>query len=102
MKAEKYSTRTEREDRFLGFRISSLTRRRLDNFKANRRGYYSLWIFLVLFGLSLPAEFIANDKPLLVRHKGAFYLPVLKAYPETLFGGDFETEAEYRDPFVKN
>lgn len=101
MKAEKYSTRTEREDRFLGLQISSLTRRRLDNFKANRRGYYSLWIFLVLFGLSLPAEFIANDKPLLVRHKGAFYLPVLKAYPETLFGGDFETEAEYRDPFVQ-
>ena len=101
MKAEKCSTRTEREDRFLGFQISSLTRRRLDNFKANRRGYYSLWLFLVLFGLSLPAEFIANDKPLLVRHKGAFYFPVLSAYPETLFGGDFETEAEYRDPFVQ-
>ena len=101
MKAEKYSTRTEREDRFLGFQISSLTRRRLDNFKANRRGYYSLWLFLVLFGLSLPAEFIANDKPLLVRHKGTFYFPVLSAYPETLFGGDFETEAEYRDPFVQ-
>ncbi len=101
MKAEKYSTHTEREDRFWGFRISRLTRRRLDNFKANRRGYYSLWIFLVLFGLSLPAEFIANDKPLLVRHKGVFYFPVLKAYPETLFGGVFETEAEYRDPFVK-
>ena len=101
MKAEKYSTHTEREDRFLGLQISSLTRRRLDNFKANRRGYYSLWFFLVLFGLCLPAEFIANDKPLLVRHKGVFYFPVLKAYPETLFGGEFETEAEYRDPFVK-
>ena len=101
MKAEKYSTLSEREDRFLSFRISSLTRRRLDNFKANRRGYYSLWFFLVLFGLCLPAEFIANDKPLLVRHKGVFYFPVLKAYPETLFGGEFETEAEYRDPFVK-
>jgi len=91
----------EPEDRFLGMRISKLTRRRLENFKGNRRGYWSFWVFLVLFGLSLPAEFIANDKPLLVSYKGSLYFPVLKAYPETVFGGDFETEAEYRDPFVK-
>ena len=80
--------------------ISPLTRRRLRNFRANKRGYWSFWIFLVLFGVSLFAEFIANDKPLLVRYDGAFYIPIFKAYPETAFGGDFETEAEYRDPFV--
>ncbi|MBT5831172.1 MAG: ABC transporter permease, partial [Candidatus Latescibacteria bacterium] len=80
--------------------ISKLTRRRLQNFKANRRGYWSLWIFLVLFGLSLPAEFIANDRPLLMSYNGSLYFPILKAYPETTFGGDFETEAEYRDAFV--
>lgn len=90
----------EPEDHFLGLRISKLTRRRLENFKANRRGYWSFWIFLVLFFFSLPAEFIANDKPLLVSYQGSLYFPVLKAYPETTFGGDFETEAEYRDPFV--
>lgn len=91
----------EQDRRFLGFRISKLTQRRLQNFKANRRGYWSFWIFLALFGLSLPAEFVANDRPLLVRYKGAFYFPVINAYPETTFGGDFETETEYRDSFVK-
>jgi microcin C transport system permease protein len=88
------------QGRFFGLRISPLTRRRLRNFRANRRGYWSFWIFLVLFLVSLFAEFIANDKPLLVRYDGAFYMPIFKAYPETTFGGDFETEAEYRDPFV--
>lgn len=91
----------EPENRFLGVRMSRLMRRRLENFKANRRGYWSFWVFLVIFGLSLPAEFIANDKPLLLRYKGAFYFPILKAYSETTFGGDFETEADYRDPYVK-
>lgn len=90
----------EAEDRLLGMRISKLTRRRVQNFKANRRGYWSLWIFLALFGLSLPAEFIANDRPLMVSFKGSLYFPILKAHPETTFGGDFETEAEYRDKFV--
>ncbi|MCZ6632149.1 MAG: ABC transporter permease [bacterium] len=90
------------EDRFLGIPISRLTRRRLQNFKANRRGYWSLWIFLGVFLLTLPAEFIANDKPLLIRYKESFYCPVLKPYPETTFGGDFETEAEYREAFVKD
>ena len=63
-------------DVFLGRRITPLTRRRLDNFRANRRGFWSLWIFLVLFVVSLFAEFIANDRPLLVRYEGSFYLPV--------------------------
>ncbi len=89
------------DDRFMGFRISPITRRRLRNFRANRRGFWSLWIFLVLFVISLFAEFIANDKPLLVRYDGDYYFPVLVSYPETTFGGDFETEAVYRDPFVQ-
>ena len=89
-------------DRILGFRVTPLNRRRLRNFKANRRGFWSLWIFLVLFALTIPAEFIANDKPLLIRFDGRWYAPALAAYPETAFGGEFETEAEYRDPFVRD
>jgi microcin C transport system permease protein len=83
-----------------GGRLSPLTRRRLQNFRANTRGYWSLWIFLALFGLSLFAEVIANDRPLLVSYEGAFYFPVLRSYPETTFGGLFPTEADYRDPAV--
>jgi len=81
-------------------RLSPLTRRRLHNFRANHRGYWSLWIFLVLFVVSLFAEFIANDRPLVVRYEGHLYFPVLRAYPETTFGGVFPTEADYRDPAV--
>jgi microcin C transport system permease protein len=81
--------------------ISPLTRRRLDAFRANRRGYWSLWIFLALFGLSLGAEVIANDRPLLIRYDGALYVPVLRTYPETTFGGVFPTETDYRDPYVQ-
>jgi len=77
-----------------------MTRRRLHSFRANKRGYWSLWIFLALFFISLFAEFIANDRPLVVRFGGAFYTPFLTAYPETTFGGDFATEADYRDEFV--
>jgi microcin C transport system permease protein len=78
--------------------LSPLMRRRLHNFRANRRGYWSLWIFLAIFGLTLCAEVIANDNPLLVRYEGRFYFPVVKSYPETTFGGVFPTEAVYRDP----
>ena len=85
---------------FLGLNITPLTRRRLDSFKANKRGYWSLWLFLVIFIVTLLAEFVANDKPFLVNYRGQFYSPVLKAYPETTFGGEFETAADYRDPFV--
>ena len=88
------------EDRFLGMRITPVTRRRLSNFRANRRGFWSLWIFVALFGISLFADFIANDKPLLIRYDGDLYLPIFVSYPETIFGGDFPTEADYRDPFV--
>lgn len=80
--------------------MTPLTRRRLHNFRANTRGYWSLWIFLVIFFVSLFAELIANDRPLLVRYDGGFYTPFLNVYPETIFGGDFATEADYRDEFV--
>lgn len=83
-------------------RLSPLNRRRWQSFKAHRRGFWSLWIFLLLFFISLFAEFIANDKPVLVYYKSALYFPIFKAYPETAFGGEFETEADYRDPFVKD
>jgi len=84
----------------VGRRWSPLTRRRFQNFRANRRGFWSLWVFAALFGASLFAEGIANDRPLLVRYDGAFYFPIVRTYPETTFGGAFPTEAVYRDPAV--
>ncbi len=81
--------------------ISPLNKRRWENFKANRRGYWSFWIFLTLFVLSLFAEFIANDKPFYVRFDGKSYFPAVFTYAETDFGGDFETAADYRDPFLQ-
>ena len=80
--------------------LSPLTRRRLHNFRANRRGWWSMWIFLILFLVSLFAEFVANDKPFVVVYQGEVYMPIFKAYPETTFGGDFLTEADYRNPFL--
>lgn len=82
--------------------LSPLTYRRLAQFKANKRGYYSFWIFMALLGICLFAEIIANDKPILVSYNGSLYTPFLHSYPETTFGGDFETETDYRDPFVKD
>jgi len=82
--------------------FSAISQRRFANFRANRRGWWSLWIFLVLFVLSLFAELIANDQPLLVQYEGKFYYPLLKSYPETTFGGDFETATDYRDRFVRD
>ncbi|MEX0842074.1 MAG: ABC transporter permease, partial [Xanthobacteraceae bacterium] len=81
--------------------LSPINRRRWENFKANRRGYWAFWIFLVLFVLSLFAEFIANDKPFYVQHDGKSYFPAIVTYAETDFGGDFETAADYRDPFLQ-
>ncbi len=80
----------------------TLTRRRWRAFKKNRRGYYSLILFMLLFVTSLFAEVLSNDKPLLVNYEGHLYFPLLKGYPETVFGGDFETETDYRDPFILN
>jgi microcin C transport system permease protein len=83
-----------------GIHFTPLTRRRLAQFRANRRGWWSLWLFLLLFGFSLGAEFIANDRPLLVYHQGSFYVPVFKDYAETDFGGVFPSKANYRDPYL--
>ncbi|MCU9850194.1 ABC transporter permease [Defluviimonas sp. WL0024] len=82
-------------------RLSPLNQRRWRNFKANRRALWSLWIFLALFLLSLVAEVIANDKPILVSYRGQLHFPIYKFYPETAFGGDFKTEAVYREPEVR-
>jgi microcin C transport system permease protein len=82
-------------------RLSPLNQRRWRNFKRNRRAYWSLVLFGLLFGLSLFAEFIANDKPILVNYRGSYHAPIFKFYPETLFGGDFQTEAVYSDVEVQ-
>jgi microcin C transport system permease protein len=84
------------------FALSPINKRRWQNFKANRRGWWSFWIFLILFILSLGAEFIANDKPFFISFDGKWYVPAVQTYSETAFGGDFETEADYRDPFLKD
>ena len=81
--------------------LTPIGRRRWQNFKANRRGYWSLWLFLLLFGLSLFAEFIANDKPILASYKGEILIPVLIDYPEEKFGG-FLAETDYRSDFVRD
>jgi microcin C transport system permease protein len=84
------------------FRMSPINRRRWQNFKSNKRGWWSFWIFLVLFIASLFAEVIANDKPFLISFDGRWYYPPLVRYAETTFGGDFETEADYRDPYLRD
>ncbi len=88
------------------FALSPINLRRWRNFKSNRRGYWSLWIFLALFIASLFAEFIANDKPFYISFEGKSYFPALVSYagvsyPETEFGGDFETAADYRDTYLQ-
>ena len=82
--------------------LSSLNQRRFHNFKSNKRGWYSFWIFCILFIISIFADFVSNDKPLLIRYENSYYFPILTKYSETIFGGDFETEADYKDPYVKN
>ena len=81
--------------------LSELNRRRWRTFRRNRRAWWSLWIFAGLFGLSLFAEFIANDKPIAISFNGELHWPIWNSYPETTFGGDFQTEADYRDPVVR-
>jgi microcin C transport system permease protein len=78
--------------------VRPITARRLANFRAHKRGYWSMWIFLFLFVFTLFAEFIANDRPLLVWYDGALHTPVLKDYPEQAFGGDLPTIAVYDKP----
>jgi microcin C transport system permease protein len=84
-----------------GFEFSPINIRRWQNFKANRRGYWSLWLFLVLFVISLFAEFIANDKPLFIHYDGKNYFPVFVTYPDTEFGDDMGTAADYREPHLQ-
>lgn len=84
-----------------GLKLSPINARRWRNFRRNGRAYWSLWIFSVLFVVTLFAELIANDKPILVQYRGEYFTPILNFYPETDFGGDFQTEAIYRDPEVK-
>jgi microcin C transport system permease protein len=81
--------------------MSPLNQRRWANFKANRRGYYSLWIFLALFGTSLFAEFIANDRPIVMRHDGQLFVPVLFNYTEADIGGRHEIRIDFRDEYVQ-
>lgn len=81
--------------------FSPLTRRRFANFRANKRGYWSLWIFLVLFGVSLLSNFIANDKPILMMADGRLMMPIFFTYTEAELGGQFATEARYEDPYVQ-
>ena len=84
----------------MNLRLSPITQRRIKQFRANRRGYLSLWIFLLLVIITLPAEFITNDKPLIIKYKGQFLFPVITDYPESVFGG-FLAITDYRDPFIK-
>ncbi|MGM3174245.1 ABC transporter permease [Dickeya lacustris] len=81
-------------------RLSPINQARWARFRTHRRGYWSLWLFLVLFIASLGAELIANDKPLLVRYEQRWFVPFLVNYSETDFGGEFDTEADYRDPWL--
>lgn len=83
-------------------RLSPIQRRRMDAFRRNRRGYWSLWIFLLLFGLSLFAELIANDRPLVISHGQQLYWPLLNDYTEIDFGGEFPLPADYRDPYLQD
>lgn len=81
--------------------IQTIKEKRIAVFKGNKRGYYSLWIFSFLFVITLFSEFIANDKPLLISYKNDFYYPIFEIYSEQEFGGDFETEADYKDEYVQ-
>jgi microcin C transport system permease protein len=89
-----------RKYRVFGLWLTPIGYRRWQIFRANKRGFWSFWIFLIIFVVSLFSELIANDRPLLVMFDGKPYFPFLIQYPETAFGGDFETEADYTDPFV--
>ncbi|MFB9885375.1 ABC transporter permease [Balneatrix alpica] len=81
--------------------LSPLNQRRLQIYKTNKRGYYSGWLLLILFVLSLGAELLANDKPLLVRYQDSYYFPLWHHYSETTFGGDFDFPANYKDPYLQ-
>jgi len=81
-------------------KMFKINKRKMLNFKNNKRGLYSFYILLLMLIFTLPAEFIANDKPLLIKYDNNFYFPIIENYAETVFGGDFETTADYKDTFV--
>ena len=83
-------------------KMFKINKRKILNFKNNKRGLYSFYILLLMLIFTLPAEFIANDKPLLIKYDNNFYFPIIENYAETEFGGDFETTADYKDTFVTN
>lgn len=83
-------------------KMSPLNQRRVENFRNNKRGYWSLWIFSLLFAFSLFAELIANDDPLLVSYKGELFFPVITEHTELTFGGEFESPADFKDPYIEN
>lgn len=80
---------------------SPVARRRWANFRRNRRGHVSAWLFLALFAVTLAAEFVANDRPLLVKYQGDYYVPILRDYPDTAFGGGLKTATDWHDPFTQ-
>ena len=82
-------------------RLSPLNRRRWQNFRANRRAYWSLWVFLLLYGISMFAEVLANDVPIVVSYRGEIHFPIARFYPETAYGGEFRTQADYRTDEVQ-
>ncbi|HXZ67995.1 MAG TPA: ABC transporter permease [Alphaproteobacteria bacterium] len=86
---------------FIGLKLSPITRRRLANFRANKRGFYALWVFIALLLITLPAEFVANDRPLVVYYDHHLYFPALVDYPESTFGG-FLAVTDYRSPFIRD
>ena len=81
-------------------KFSPLTKRRIQNFRSNKRGMISTYIFGIMFIISIFADFIANDKPIFIFFEGKPLVPIIQKIPETYFGGEFETEADYKDPFV--
>lgn len=82
------------------FELSPLSQRRLNSFKRNKRAYYSLILFLIVFIITLFSELIANDKPYVIKYAGSYYFPIFKTYNETTFGGDFPTPADYKDDYI--
>jgi microcin C transport system permease protein len=99
--AKRATTQRSLWERITGRKLSILNQRRLANFRANSRGFVSFWLFLTLFIISMLANVVANDRPLMILFKGHVMFPVAADYPETAFGGEFETAADYRDPFVQ-
>lgn len=85
----------------LSTRLSPIRQQQISTFKANKRAFYSLIVFGILFFISLFAEFIANDKPILVQYQQSYYFPIFKDYPETTFGGDFDSSTDYKDSYIQ-